>query len=360
VQSALIDAVLEYAETHQSTSERIATLLAEVCGRGEFLRRISDEEDDYDDDGSSLLRLTIDPRAASVLCTVCETGAGQDLLPISVMHPAFAFSSCVAAFKSALGSIPAGEDGAPLGDAMLFRIRRTLTCMANLQRRVPPEMYGIEHDLEWSLRFVRSITDFCVRCSDQQSRSFAWKTLEDFLSVRLSIECRVECMGALLNSCPYAHVVGLLCTLTKSHILAMRGSPNWAKWWALCKSKLLPPIFKLPQSGSEISSQRFDALMGALNLLLFLVVARIEDALLDFLKSSFLTELRMMIRDEMERQRKGPDLKEQNDLLGKLTTEQWTEDKLKEAAQRALLSLELMQSLVMRIEEHYKTIERAK
>jgi hypothetical protein len=161
-------------------------------------------------------------------------------------------------------------------------------------------------------------------------------------------------------------VCSLVCTRVKNELLIKE---NEETWWKYCAQEIFPAIYIPPKDGSDLSSRR-DAIVAALNLLLFLTLKEKhweEDraVVIRNLRVDYLNPLEKLLVARMKQARLPVNVDDHNKMMAKMGDEvagleeegdggekrEWTQESLEESTKKTLLADELVFSIVTRIRE---------
>jgi hypothetical protein len=294
-----------------------------------------------------LRRGAFDGRVVHLLLVVIEKGiAAHSLLRPHVFSPLHNLLLAAPVIGAAMSEFC----GQPEDPKLLQRARVAFMLgKALVERCKGMAVFELVHWHQWLKSLVLSLVDFSVRCPDQAERLLGWNLIELCLE-HMSVETRGEAYGHLLENCPFATVVALVVGKLKGELVR-----DTSVWWPLCSSRLLWLAFRVPKNSSELSS-RHDAIVAALNLLLFLAIrsgkqeTRPEFSVVARARHEYLEPLERLLSARIAQAALPMDLDHQNKLMKTVSEHQWTEDSLREAQQKTLVTDELCMSIIRRIE----------
>ncbi len=289
-----------------------------------------------------------DGRVVHVALAAVRQGAGVGKLRTCVLSPNYALSLATGCITTALKQYCEKEDDAKLtlrGGAAVALLRHLLVRCGALNE---------QHLAEWLASTVQAVIEYCVRCPVQEERLAAWSLVETAHG-KLTVSARMQSLADLLEKCPFDTVAALLIARIKNELAA-----DTASWCSCCRERLFPHIFRVPKDASELSSRQ-DAVMAALNLLLFLTIRErqmqeADKAVVRELRKSYLGPLEQLLSARLTQARMPVSVEQQNKLMEQMEVQgvgakqEWTEETLKTAQQKTLVADELTMSVIRRIE----------
>jgi hypothetical protein len=331
---AVTSVVLEFVDTHwESVAEAERQQLAAFVGSFNGPKLVASG----------------DGRLVWLLVEAVRHGAGMVLLRccvLSALHCLTLASPCIV---SALKEFAQNDGNARLQS----RAKAGVELMSLLVRRCDGMT---EQQLATTVAPVlEALIDYCVRCPVQEDRSAAWAVAEAALG-RLATGARVQALAQLLESCPFGTVVALLIARVKNELAA-----DWSGWWPACESRLFTFIFCVPRDSADLTSKH-DAVMAALNLLLFVTIKErhlpeAHRAAVRQLRSSFLPPLEQLLVARIAQAHLPATAEQHNAMQSSVevagtapVAPEWTEQSLKEARDKTLVADELTMSVIRRIE----------